>query len=193
MNYLFTYKGIARNLPVYEVGDGLKIAYLDSFCDFELVKALSQEMANLISRSPRFQSAERVIIFTAVSKGVPFAYTVADVLSENCEGKRIEIAVARKEYKKFYGKVVSVGKTSITSSEGGDTLILAENDVNKLHGAAVVLLDDMYSTGASIKALEELAVKCGATVIDRVVAVWETEDDSIAPPVKYVAKLPLIK
>lgn len=193
MNYLFTYKGIKRNLPVYEVGGGLKIAYLDSFCDFELVKALSQDMAEAIEGNSLFQSAERVVILTAVSKGVPFAYTVANALSQSCAGKKIEIAIARKENKKFYGKVVTVGKTSITSAEGGDLLVLAENEVNKLKGANVILLDDMYSTGASLKALEELAKSCGATVIDSVVAVWETDDESLTPPVKYMAKLPLIK
>lgn len=193
MNYIFTYKGIVRNLPVYEVGGGLKIAYLDSFCDFELVKALSQDMANAINDNSSFQSAERVVILTAVSKGVPFAYTVANTLSQSCVGKKIEIAIARKENKKFYGNVVTVGKTSITSAEGGDTLVLAENDVNKLQGACVILLDDMYSTGASLTALEELAKKCGAIVIDRIVAVWETGDETVPPPVKYMAKLPLIK
>ena len=180
-------------MPVYEVGGGLKIAYLDSFCDFELVKAFSQDMAESIADNHRFQSAERVVIFTAVSKGVPFAYTVANALSQACADKKIEIAVARKENKKFYGKVVTVGKTSITSAEGGDLLVLAENEVNKLQGACVILLDDMYSTGASLKALEELAGTCGATVIDSVVAVWETGDESITPPVKYMATLPLIK
>ena len=193
MNYLFTYKGITRNLPVYEVGGGLKIAYLDSFCDFELVKAMSQDMAEAIADNHSFQSAERVVILTAVSKGVPFAYTVANLLSQSCADKKIEIAIARKENKKFYGKVVTVGKTSITSAEGGDLLVLAENEVNKLQGANVVLLDDMYSTGASLKALEELAKSCCATVIDSVVAVWETGDESLTPPVKYMAKLPLIK
>ena len=180
-------------MPVYEVGGGLNIAYLDSFCDFELVKALSQDMAEAIADNQCFQSADRVVILTAVSKGVPFAYTVANALSQAFTDKKIEIAVARKENKKFYGKVVTVGKTSITSAEGGDLLVLAENEVNKLQGACVILLDDMYSTGASIKALEELARTCGATIIDSVVAVWETSDESITPPVKYMAKLPLIK
>lgn len=180
-------------MPVYEVGGGLKIAYLDSFCDFELVKALSQDMAEAIADNNRFQSAERVVILTAVSKGVPFAYTVANALSQACADKSIEIAVARKENKKFYGKVVTVGKTSITSAAGGDLLVLAENEVKKLEGASVILLDDMYSTGASIKALEELARTCGATIIDSVVAVWETGDENVTPPVKYMAKLPLIK
>lgn len=192
MNYQFTYKGIARSLPVYEVDGGIRIAYLDSFCDLELVDAFSADMAEQIAVNPNYQAADRVVILTAVSKGVPFAYTVANLLKAR-DGKTIEIAIARKDSKKFYGKVVTVGKTSITSLNGSDLLVLAENEVNKLNGAAAIILDDMYSTGASIEALEELALKCGAKVIDSVVAVWETGDESKLPPVKYCATLPLIK
>ena len=192
MNYQFTYKGITRSLPVYEVGGGVKIAYLDSFCDLELVDAISADMADKIAVNPDFQSADRVVILTAVTKGVPFAYVVGNLLKAN-SGKTIELAIARKEIKKFYGNVVAVGKTSITSLAGCDLLALAENDVKKLNGAAVIILDDMYSTGASIEALEELAIKCGAKIIDRVVAVWETGDETKLPPVKYCAVLPLVK
>ena len=192
MNYQFTYKGITRNLPVYEVGGGVSIAYLDSFCDLELVDAFSADMADKLVANPDFQSAERVVILTAVSKGVPFAYTVGNLLKAR-SGKVIELAIARKDSKKFYGNVVTVGKTSITSLNGSDFLVLAENEVKMLNGAAAIILDDMYSTGASIEALEELAIKCGAKVIDKVVAVWETGDESKLPPVKYCATLPLIK
>lgn len=193
MKHVFTYKGIKRELPVYEVGGGLKIAYLDSFCDLELVNALSIDIAGKIAENPEFLSADKVVIITAVTKGVPFAYVVANLLAERFPGKKIELAIARKEEKMFYGKVVTVGKTSITSCEGSDLLVLAENDVQKLAGAPTIVLDDMYSTGASIEALEELSKKCGAKVIDRVVAVWETGDASKLPPVKFCAVLPLMK
>ena len=193
MNYKFSYKGIKRELPVYEVSGGLKIAYLDSFCDIELVNAISVDMADKIAENPEFLSADRVVIITAVTKGVPFAYVVANLLMEKYEGKKIELAIARKENKMFYGNVVTVDKLSITSCDGSDLLVLAENDVKKLNGVATVVLDDMYSTGASIEALKKLAYKCGARVIDSVVAVWETGDESKLPPVKYCAVLPLMK
>ena len=193
MKYTFNYRGITRELPIYEVSGGLKIAYLDSFCDIELVDAISVDMADKISASAEFLSADRVVILTAVTKGVPFAYVVANLLMEKCKGKKIELAIARKENKIFYGNVVSVDKISITSCDGSDLLVLAENDVKKLNGAATIILDDMYSTGASIEALEKLAEKCGAKVIDRIVAVWETGDESKLPPVKYCAVMPLMK
>ena len=193
MNYTFTYKGITRELPIYDVSGGVKIAYLDSFCDIELVNALSVDMADKIASNREFLSADRVVIITAVSKGVPFAYVVANLLMEKCIGKKVELAIARKENKMFYGNVVTVDKLSITSCDGSDILVLAENDAKKLNGTATIVLDDMYSTGASIEALEKLAKKCGAKVIDRIVAVWETGDESKLPPVKYCAVMPLMK
>ena len=193
MSYTFTYKGITRNLPIYEVGGGVKIAYLDSFCDLELVSALSADMADKIAEDEAYLAADRVVILTAVTKGVPFAYMVGRLLQEKFAHKKIEIAIARKENKVFYGKVVTVDKLSITSVGGNDLLVLSESDAAKLAGAPTIILDDMYSTGASIEALEKLAEKCNAKVIDRVVAVWETGDESKTPPVKYCATLPLVK
>ena len=193
MNYTFTYKGITRELSVYELGGGVRIAYLDSFCDLELVRALSADMADKIAEGEAFLAVDRVVILTAVTKGVPFAYMVGSRLQERFKTKKIEIAIARKENKVFYGKVVTVDKLSITSCDGSDLLVLSESDVAKLEGAPTIVLDDMYSTGASIEALEKLAKKCGANVIDRVVAVWETGDENKLPPVKYCATLPLIK
>ena len=193
MSYTFSYKNITRELTVYEVGGGVKIAYLDSFCDLELVRALSLDMADKIAENPAFLSAEKVVILTAVTKGVPFAYMVGSLLQEKFADKNIEIAIARKENKVFYGKVVTVDKFSITSVDGSDLLVLSESDAAKLAGAPTIVLDDMYSTGASIEALDKLAEKCGAKVIDRVVAVWETGDEKKHPPVKYCATLPLMK
>lgn len=193
MSYVFRYGDIERTLPIYEVNNGVKIAYLDTFCDLELVTALSAEMVEIIARNKEFRASDRVVILTAVSKGVPFAYTVGSELSKRFQGKKIQLAIARKERKKFFGKTVDVDKASITTVGRGDVLILAENDVNKLEGAKVILLDDMYSTGASLTALTELADKCNAEIIEKVVAVWETADESNTPPVHYVTVLPLAK
>lgn len=193
MYYDFEYEGIKRRLPVYGVGGGLSIAYLDTFSDLELVNALSNTMAEFIQNNPDYRTAERVVILTAVSKGVPFAYTVANELLKADGAKSVEIAIARKENKKFYGETISVDKFSITSEGQGDVLYLAENDVKKLNNSKVIILDDMYSTGASVTALENLAKKCNAQVIEKVVAVWEADDEKILPPVKYAATLPLIK
>lgn len=190
-SYTFRFQDLTRELPVYTVESGLKIAYLDTLSDVQLVTALSREMAKIIAKNQAFCASKRVVLFTAEAKGIPFAFSVAEVLSREFGEKTVELAIARKSEKKFFGKCISARKTSITSGKTADMLYLPEYDAEKLRGAKVVLLDDFYSTGASMNALGDLAVRCGADVIERVVAVWETVD-GYKPPVAYVATLPII-
>ncbi|MDE7158477.1 MAG: hypothetical protein K2N74_02785 [Clostridiales bacterium] len=189
--FKFQFQNITRELPVHEVGAGTKIAYLDTLSDYELVAALSQEIAKILCANKAFLSAERVTLFTAENKGVPFAYAVARALKDCGCDKGIDLAIARKRQKMFFGSCISTVKLSITS-EAEDKLFVPEYDVKKLKNAAVVLLDDFYSTGASINALEDLANQCGANIIDKVVAVWEVSNENKKPPVKYVTTLPLL-
>lgn len=188
--FTFKYKNITRELPVYEVGAGLKIAYLDTLSDYELVAALSKDMAGLLIASNRFQSAGRVTLFTAESKGVPFAYSLAHALAGS--GKAIDIVIARKHEKKFFGNCIYTEKTSITTETENERLFVPEYEKEKLERRAVVLVDDFYSTGASMKALEALAKQCHAEIIEKVVAVWEVVDEKNKPDVKFVTTLPVL-
>lgn len=176
---------------MFEVGAGAKIAYLDTLADYELVSALSQEIAKILCANETFLAAERVTLFTAENKGVPFAYAVARALKDCGCLKKIDLAIARKRQKKFFGRCIFTVKSSITS-EAEDILYVPEYDVKKLENQSVVLLDDFYSTGASLKALEDLAKQCNAKIIDKVVAVWEVSNENVKPPVKYVTTLPLL-
>ena len=189
--FTFQFQNITRELPVFEVGAGTKIAYLDTLSDYELVTALSREIAKILCANKAFLAAEHVTLFTAENKGVPFAYGVARALKDCGCNKKIDLAIARKREKKFFGSCISTAKLSITS-EGEDKLFVPEYDIKKLEGAPVVLLDDFYSTGASLNALEDLATQCNAKIIDKVVAVWEVSNENKKPPVKYVTTLPLL-
>lgn len=189
--FTFRFQNITRELPVFEVGAGMKIAYLDTLADYELVSALSQEIAKILCANEVFLATERVTLFTAENKGVPFAYAVARALQDCGYGKKVDLAIARKHKKMFFKNCISTVKSSITS-EAEDKLFVPGYDVEKLENKSVVLLDDFYSTGASLNALEDLANQCSATIIDRVVAVWEVSNENKKPPVKYVTTLPLL-
>lgn len=190
--YTFRYKNFVRELPVYEVKEGLKIAYLDTLSDYGLVTALSEEMAQLLCGNEAVLCAERVVLFTAENKGVPFAYAVVHALQQKFNGKTVELAIARKQKKKFFGACLETQKSSITTEAKEERLFLPESDCKKLQNAAVVLVDDFYSTGASMNALETLANKCGAKVLDKIVAVWERGNEQDKPNVKYVTTLPVL-
>ena len=188
--YTFKYKNITRELPVYEVGGGMRIAYLDTLSDYELVTALSKDMAELICANERYQAAQRVALFTAENKGVPFAYAIANALSAG--GKTVEVVIARKKEKKFFGKCIHTEKSSITTEAEREQLVLPEYDKRKLENAKVILVDDFYSTGASMNALEDLARSSNAEILERVVAVWEEVDKNKKPNAKFVATLPVL-
>ncbi len=190
--FTFRYKHIIRELPVFEVGNGLKIAYLDTLSDYELVTALSQEMASSVCAKETFVPLQRLVLFTAENKGIPFAYATAQELQKRCPHKEIALAIARKQKKKFFGTCIETQKASITTERETETLYLPESDRKKLDGSDVILIDDFYSTGASMKALERLAKRCNAKIADKIVAVWETADHTQPPDVTFVATLPVL-
>ena len=52
-------------------------------------------------------------------------------------------------------------------------LVLQDEDIALVRGRKVLLVDDVISTGGSIKALEELIEKAGGTVIGRMAILAE--------------------
>lgn len=98
--------------------------------------------------------------------------------------------VARKSVKAYMENPIWVEDESITT-EGKQKLYLSESDVNLIRGKRILLVDDVISTGGSMKALRELAGKAGAEVICQAAILAEGEaigrDDII-----YLAPLPLL-
>ena len=84
---------------------------------------------------------------------------------------------------------ISVSVRSITTFTE-QKLYLDGNDIPYLNDRKVCLLDDVVSTGESLKALEELVSKAGGTVIAQAAILAEGEaadrDDLI-----FLQKLPL--
>ena len=78
---------------------------------------------------------------------------------------------------------------SITT-KGKQRLYLSESDVNLIRGKRVLLVDDVISTGGSMKALKELAEKAGAEVICQA-AILAEGDAAERKDIVYLAPLPL--
>lgn len=64
----------------------------------------------------------------------------------------------------LYGKSIWVEDESITTA-GKQRLYLMDTDVELLKGRNVLLVDDVISTGGSMKAMKQLAEKAGAHVV----------------------------
>lgn len=169
--------GCTRQLPILPVSDTLSIAGFVILGDTEIVTRASEELA---ARVPK----DTDIIMTAETKGIPLAAELARVLGMK------RYIVARKSVKAYMQNPIWVEDESITT-KGKQRLYLMDTDVEMLHGKNVLLLDDVISTGGSMKAMKALAEKAGAHVIGEAAILAEgnaaKRDDII-----FLEKLPLL-
>lgn len=144
--------------------------------DVELVTRCAQAMAKKVP-------AETEVILTAETKGIPFAAELARELGQR------RYVVARKSVKAYMEHPLWVKDVSITTA-GEQTLCLDGPDIERLRGRKVLLLDDVISTGGSMKALRELCEKAGGEVIGEAAALAEG-DAAKRTDILYLAPLPL--
>ena len=142
--------GITRQLPVLNVTDKLAIAGFIMLGDEELTAACAKALAKKVP-------PETDVILTAETKGIPLAADLARALGMT------RYVVARKSIKAYMENPLWVDDISITT-KGVQKLCLDGVDVERLRGKNVLLLDDVISTGGSMRALHELTEKAGGKV-----------------------------
>ncbi len=166
--------GLDRKLKKCAVNDKLDIAAFIMFGDVEVtVKSAEQ----LLAKAPEFD-----VIITAESKGIPLAYEMARQSGKN-------YVVARKSVKLYMQDVVSVNVKSITTANE-QTLHLDGEKAALLNGKRVLIVDDVISTGESLKALESLVEQAGGTIAAEA-AVLAEGDASERDDIIFLDPLPL--
>jgi adenine phosphoribosyltransferase len=142
--------GVKRNLPLFEVKPGLKIAVLNILGDVELVEAAATALAE------RLSSINYDILVTAEAKSIPLVYALAVRTHK-------PYVVLRKAYKPYMGEALRAETLSITTG-APQTLYLDEKDHTLVDGRRVVLVDDVISTGSTLQGMRLVLGKAGATV-----------------------------
>lgn len=145
--YPITIAGVKRELPLFEVKPGLRIAILNILGDIELVDACAEELNHLLS------DTEYDVILTPEAKSIPLAHMLSKI-----SGK--PYVVLRKEYKPYLGNAISAETLSITTGKP-QTLYLDEKDVDLVRDKRVVLLDDVISTGSTLQGMHLVMDKAG--------------------------------
>ena len=153
--------GIWRDLRLFEVKPGLKIAILNILGDTELVQASAKALAKQLKSCP-FD-----LLVTAEAKSIPLAYALS------VETKKPYI-VLRKAYKPYMGAALIAETLSITTGEP-QTLILDEKDQESIQGKKVVLVDDVISTGSTLQGMKMIMNKAGAEVVCEAAILTEGE------------------
>lgn len=172
--YKMTIAGLERELPLCPLNEKLDIAAFVMFSDVEITVASATE---LLKKCPDFD-----VILTAESKGIPLAYEMA-----RQSGK--PYVVARKSVKLYMSNPVSVTVKSITTASE-QTLYLSAEKAEMIKGKNVLLVDDVISTGESLKALEKLVESAGGNISAKT-AVLAEGDASERDDIIFLEKLPL--
>lgn len=170
--------GVRAELPVLPLPSGVRIAFFNLHGNQKLTEHCGKEIAKTIA-----PFAPEVII-TAESKGLQLAHVTARELGQEY------YAVARKSKKLYMQDGIEVEIQSITTGES-QKLYLSAHDASLMRGKKVAIVDDVISTGGSLKGLEalvraaggEIAVK--ATVLAEGAAADRTD-------IRYLAKIPLL-
>jgi len=159
--YAVELAGIHRDLQLFEVKPGLRIAILNILGDTELVQACAKAL------SEKMESVVYDVVVTAESKSIPLAYAISVVT-------RKPYVILRKAYKPYMGQALQAETLSITTGQP-QTLYLDEKDLRVLEGKRVVILDDVISTGSTLQGMRLLMQKAGAQVVAEAAILTEGE------------------
>lgn len=175
MYYEIDIAGKKRNLQLYEVGENTDIAAFILFGDVEITQHAARK---LLEKAPDFD-----IMLTAEAKSIPLIYEMARQAGMN------DYIVARKGVKVYMENVLSVEVKSITTDHI-QHLYLGDNEVSKIRGKKVLIIDDVISTGESLAAMEELVKEAGGIVAGKMMVL--AEGDAInRDDVIFLGELPL--
>ncbi len=173
--YRMNIAGLWRELPICPINDKLMIAGFVIFGDPELTTACAKD---LLSRAPEYD-----YIISAEAKGIPLAHEMARLAGNE------KYFLARKAPKLYMTGVFESKVRSITTAKE-QTLYLDTADAEIMKGKRILVVDDVISTGESLRAIEALVEKAGGIVCGRMAilaegAAAERED------ITYLEKLPL--
>jgi len=152
---------VHRDLPLFEIKPGLRIAILNILGDTELVQACAKALADLL------KDVEFDALVTAETKSIPLAYALS--LETNKP-----YVILRKSYKPYMGNAIQAETLSITTGEP-QTLYLDEKDLRFMENKKVVILDDVISTGSTLQGMRLLMQRTGANVVGEAAIFTEGE------------------
>ena len=153
--------GVHRDLPLFEIKPGLRIAILNILGDTELVQACAKALADLL------KDVEFDALVTAETKSIPLAYALS--LETNKP-----YVILRKSYKPYMGNALQAETLSITTGEP-QTLYLDEKDLRFMENKRVIILDDVISTGSTLQGMRLLMQRTGANVVGEAAIFTEGE------------------
>ncbi|HCQ74742.1 MAG TPA: adenine phosphoribosyltransferase [Clostridiales bacterium] len=158
MTYEMDIAGLKRELPLCKVTDDLYIGAFVMFGDVELTVHCAAE---LLKRAPEYD-----YIIAPEAKAIPLLYEMAR------QSGAEKYFLARKVPKAYMTGVFEVSVKSITTMSV-QRLIIDTADAELIKGKRMLIVDDVISTGESLRAMEKLVTAAGGIIVGRMAVLAE--------------------
>lgn len=167
--------GLKRDLPLCKVTDDLYIGAFVMFGDVELTVHCATELLKL---APEYD-----YLIAPEAKAIPLLYEMAR------QSGAEKYFLARKGAKAYMSGTFEVEVRSITTMHI-QRLVIDAADAEMMRGKRMLIIDDVISTGESLRAMEELVTKAGGIIAGKM-AVLAEGDAQQRPDIITLAPLPL--
>lgn len=155
--------GLTRRLPLFEVAPGVTIAIFNMLGDTHIVKAAAAVLAE------KLENSKGEVLLTAEAKSMPLVYEMSALMG-------LPYVVLRKSYKSYMGEATSAQTESITTGKL-QSLYLDEKDRKIIEGKQVIIVDDVISTGSTLKGMQTIVDKANAKTADIAAVFTEGDQD----------------
>ena len=173
--YRMNIAGLDRALPICPLNESLMIAGFVIFGDPEITTACAEK---LLEKAPEYD-----YLISAEAKGIPLVHEMARLAGNQ------KYFLARKSPKLYMTGVFEATVKSITT-EKVQRLYLDTADAEMMRGKRILIVDDVISTGESLRAIEELVKLAGGNIVGKMAIL--AEGDAIGrDDIIYLEKLPL--
>ncbi len=140
---------LKRELPVITVAPGVAVALLNLLGDTELTEEAAQVLAAKMPKGIE-------VLVTPEVKAVTLAHVISRILG-------IPYIVARKTVKPYMHQPVTREVLSITTGKP-QLLVIDGFDIPKIKDKKVAVIDDVVSTGGTLRSLSSLITDIGGHV-----------------------------
>ncbi|HWG85122.1 MAG TPA: phosphoribosyltransferase family protein [Deinococcales bacterium] len=164
---------VTRELPIVEVAPGVSVALLNMLGDTELTEEAGRLLAE---RLP----ADVDVLVTPEVKAVPLAHVISRISGR-------PYVVARKTNKPYMVDPIVREVVSITTGKP-QLLVIDGADIDKVRGRNAAIIDDVVSTGGTVRSLTALIGDVGGKVTTTMAVFTEGDE---WPDVIALGHLPL--
>jgi len=177
-SYQISIAKIKRDLPIVPIKSDLAIASFVLLGDAELAHVAAVELSKAID-------FEFDYIVTPETKGIPLAQEMSRQTGNS------HYIVIRKNVKSYMTSPLVVKSSAITTATP-QTLVLDGKDAKIIHNKRVLVVDDVISTGGSLKAVEKILFQAGAHIVGKFAILAEGQAEQ-RDDITFLATLPLFK